>query len=176
MLRNAEARNSCYIYNLNWSDIFKEHNFRAASPFKYCKDLSLSNSDVLKKYKKEDIIDIKKSSELLDALSEFDNAQSVVCAEGYIIAIEAVEGTDALLHRSRQLRKDLDQFKTKSGFLVKKIKKSQSRFIDLPVVGPKTISLIKLSFHTYRLKGPLILPSLFVSYRSTPVKAIVCVV
>ena len=48
-------------------DIFKEHNFRAASPFKYCKDLSLSNSDVLKKYKKEDIIDIKKSSELLDA-------------------------------------------------------------------------------------------------------------
>ena len=124
-------------------DIFKEHNFRAVSPFKYCKDLSLSNSDVLKKYKKEDIIDIKKSSELLDALSEFDNAQSVVCAEGYIIAIEAVEGTDALLHRSRQLRKDLDQFKTKSGFLVKKIKKSQSRFIDLPVVGPKTISLIK---------------------------------
>ena len=124
-------------------DIFKEHNFRAASPFKYCKDLSLSNSDVLKKYKKEDIIDIKKSSKLLDALSEFDNAQSVVCADGYIIAIEAVEGTDALLNRSRQLRKDLDQFKTKSGFLVKKIKKSQSRFIDLPVVGPKTISLIK---------------------------------
>ena len=124
-------------------DIFKEHNFRAASPFKYCKDLSLSNSDVLKKYKEEDIIDIKKSSELLDALSGFDNAQSVVCADGYIIAIEAVEGTDALLNRSRQLRKDLDQFKTKSGFLVKKIKKSQSRFIDLPVVGPKTISLIK---------------------------------
>ena len=37
----------------------------------------------------------------------------------------------------------MDQFKTKSGFLVKKIKKSQSRFIDLPVVGPRTISLIK---------------------------------
>ena len=124
-------------------NIFKEHNFRVVSPFKYCEDLNLSNSDVLKKYKKEDIIDIKKSIKLLDALSEFDNAQSVVCAEGYIIAIEAVEGTDALLLRSRQLRKDLDQLKTKSGFLVKKIKKSQSRFIDLPVVGPKTINLIK---------------------------------
>ena len=124
-------------------NIFKEHNFRAVSPFKYCEDLNLSNSDVLKKYKKEDIIDIKKSSKLLDALSEFDNAQSVVCAEGYIIAIEAVEGTDALLLRSWQLRKDLDQLKTKSGFLVKKIKKRQSRFIDLPVVGPKTINLIK---------------------------------
>ena len=124
-------------------DIFKEHNFRAVSPFKYCEDLRLSNSDVLKKYKEEDIIDIQKSSKLLDALSEFDNAQSVVCAEGYIIAIEAVEGTDAMLNRSWQLRKDLDQLKIKSGFLVKKIKKSQSRFIDLPVVGPKTINLIK---------------------------------
>ena len=124
-------------------DIFKEHNFRAISPFKYCDDLRLRNTDVLKKYKKEDIIDIKKSSKLLDALSEFDNAQSVVCAEGYIIAIEAVEGTDALLNRSWKIRKELDQLKTKSGFLVKKIKERQSRFVDLPVVGPKTINLIK---------------------------------
>ncbi len=124
-------------------DIFKKHNFTAVSPFKYSEDLCLAKSDVIKKYKNEDIIDIKKSSKLLDTLSEFDNAQSVVCSEGYIIAIEAVEGTDALLKRSRQLRKDLGQLKTKSGFLVKKIKKNQSRFIDLPVVGPNTINLIK---------------------------------
>ena len=124
-------------------DIFKDHNLKAVSPFKYCDNLHLSDSDVLKTYKKDDIIDIKKSSDLLDALSEFDNAQSVVCAEGYIIAIEAVEGTDALLRRTWQLRKDLDQLKIKSGFLVKKIKKNQSRFVDLPVVGPKTINLIK---------------------------------
>ncbi len=124
-------------------NIFKEHNYRAVSPFKYCDDLSLNNTEVLKKCKKEDIIDIKKSINLLDTLSEFDNAQGVVCAEGYIIAIEAVEGTDSLLRRSRQLRKDLDQLKIKSGFLVKKIKKTQSKFVDLPVVGPKTINLIK---------------------------------
>tara|TARA_A100001011_G_scaffold393600_1_gene483841 strand:+ start:220 stop:1041 length:822 start_codon:yes stop_codon:yes gene_type:complete len=124
-------------------EIFKEHNFQVVSPLKYSDNLSLNNSDVFKNYNEEDIIDIKKSSELLDALSEFDNAQSVVCAEGYIIAIEAVEGTDALLKRTYKLRKDLDQINTKSGFLVKKIKKNQSRFIDLPVVGPKTINLIK---------------------------------
>ena len=123
--------------------IFKEHNFQVVSPLKYCDKLSLSNSDILNKYNKEDIIVIKKSSELLDALSEFDNAQSVVCAGGYILAIEAVEGTDSLLRRTYKLRKDLNQIKIKSGFLVKKIKKNQSRFIDLPVVGPKTINLIK---------------------------------
>ena len=124
-------------------NIFKEHNFTAVSPIKYCDDLCLGNSNVLKIYRKEDIIDIEKSSDLLDALSAFDNAQSVVCAEGYIIAIEAVEGTDALLERSWRLRKNLDQLKIKSGFLVKKMKKNQSRFIDLPVVGPKTINLIR---------------------------------
>jgi len=124
-------------------DIFKEHNFRAVSPFKYCDNLNLSNSDVLNKCKKEDIMDIKKSSDLLDVLSEFDNAQSVVCVDGYIIAIEAVEGTDSLLRRTWQIRKDLDLLKIKSGFLVKKIKNYQSKFIDLPVVGPMTIKLIK---------------------------------
>ncbi len=124
-------------------DIFKEHNFTAVSPIKYCDDLCLNSSNVLKIHKKEDIIDINKSSDLLDALSKFDNAQSVVSVEGYIIAIEAVEGTDALLKRTFQLRKDLDQLKIKSGFLVKKIKKNQSRYIDLPVVGPNTINLIK---------------------------------
>ncbi len=124
-------------------DIFKEQSFKVVSPLKYCDEFSLSNSDIFKMYKKEDLIDIKKSSDLLDTLSKYDNAQSVVCAEGYIIAIEAAEGTDALLRRSRLLRKDLDQIKIKSGFLVKKIKKNQSKFIDLPVVGPKTINLIK---------------------------------
>ncbi len=123
--------------------IFKELNFKVVSPFKYCDSLSLSNADVLNKYKKEDIIDIKKSSDLLDVLSEFDNAQSVVCADGYIIAIEAAEGTDSLLRRTWQIRQDLDQLKIKSGFLVKKIKNNQSKFIDLPVVGPMTIKLIK---------------------------------
>ena len=59
-------------------NIFKEHNFTVVSPIKYCDDLCLDNSNVIKKYKKEDIIDIKKSCDLLDALSVFDNAQSVV--------------------------------------------------------------------------------------------------
>ncbi len=124
-------------------DIFRKHSFRAVSPFKYCDEFSLSNSDVFKTCKKEDLIDIKKSSDLLDVLSKYDNAQSVVCAGGYIIAIEAVEGTDALLSRARLLRKDLDQIKIKAGFLVKKIKRNQSKLIDLPVVGPKTLKLIK---------------------------------
>ena len=37
----------------------------------------------------------------------------------------------------------LNQLSDKSGFLIKKPKKNQSKFIDLPVIGPKTIKLIK---------------------------------
>ena len=124
-------------------DIFKKYSYKAVSPLKYCDDFSLSNSDIFKTFRKEDLTDIKKSIDLLDTLSKYDNAQSVVCVNGYIIAIEAVEGTDSLLRRSHKLRKDLDQIKIKAGFLVKKIKKNQSKIVDLPVVGPKTIELIK---------------------------------
>ena len=35
------------------------------------------------------------------------------------------------------------RFSVDTPLLVKKIKKNQSRFIDLPVVGPRTINLIK---------------------------------
>ncbi len=127
----------------NVIQIFKEHNFRAVSPFKYCDEFSLRNISINGEYEKDDIVDIQKSNNLLNELSKFDNAQSVVCVNGYIIAIEAAEGTDDLLNRVFRLRKNLNQLDKKSGFLVKKPKKYQSKLVDLPVIGPKTIKLIR---------------------------------
>ena len=62
---------------------------------------------------------------------------------GYIIAIEAAEGTDNLLNRVFDVRKNLNQLKFKSGLLVKIPKKSQSKLVDLPVIGLNTLRLIK---------------------------------
>ena len=123
--------------------IFKEHNLTTISPFKYSDEFVLKDKCLKRNILVEDKIDIKKSSDLLDELSKFDNAQSAVTINGYIIAIEAVEGTDALLDRVYTIRKDLKQLDVKSGFLTKKPKNLQSKLIDLPVIGPKTIKLIK---------------------------------
>ena len=123
-------------------DIFRGYKYSIISPFKYCDTFNFSKESVSHKILKDDLIDINKSIKLLNALSKFDNAQSVVSVNGYIIGIEAVEGTDALLKRAYNLRKNLNQLENKSGFLTKIPKKNQSKLIDLPVIGPKTLNLI----------------------------------
>lgn len=145
--------------------IFKEQNFTTVSPFKYSSSFILNDNEINSNYNDEDMHDIKKSSKLLDVLSKFDNAQSVVSINGYIIAIEAAEGTDALLKRVWKIRKDLNQLENKSGFLTKKPKINQSKLIDLPVIGPKTIKLIKKA----NLKGLAIDPRNTMIYKKKDV-------
>ncbi len=123
--------------------IFKEYKYNAISPLKYSDKFTLNHQSIDYNDSKKSQIDIKKSIDLLNELSKFDNAQSSVCVNGYILAIEAAEGTDALLKRVFEIRKKLNQLSIKSGYLTKKLKNNQSKLIDLPVIGPKTIKLIK---------------------------------
>ena len=76
---------------------------------------------------------------MLNDLSKYDNAQSIVCINGYIIAIEAAEGTDRFNEKnSYNIRKKIKQLnENKAGLLIKIPKKNQSKLIDLPVIGPK---------------------------------------
>ena len=87
--------------------------------------------------------DISKSIKLLNDLSKYDNAQSIVCVNGYIIAIEAVEGTDSLLMRAASIREKIKQIDNKAGLLIKIPKKNKSKLVDLPVIGVKTLKLVK---------------------------------
>ena len=80
---------------------------------------------------------------ILNDLSRYDNAQAIVIVNGYILAIEAAEGTDNLLKRTAAVRKKLKQLDRNAGFLVKIPKKNQSKLIDLPVIGLKTLILVK---------------------------------
>ena len=68
--------------------------------------------------------DKNKSIKLLNDLSKYDNAQSAVCINGYIMAIEAVEGTDSMLKRVISIRKNLNQLDIKAGILTKIPKKN----------------------------------------------------
>ncbi len=52
----------------------------------------------------EDRSDIALGARLLDALSGFDAGQAAVVAAGRVVAIEAAEGTDAMLARVAELR------------------------------------------------------------------------
>lgn len=78
--------------------------------------------------------DIKRGVEILNATSPVDIGQSVVVQDKIVIALEAVEGTDAMIVRSGPLRRD-----GPGGVLVKLPKAQQERRADMPTIGPVTV-------------------------------------
>lgn len=83
--------------------------------------------------------DIARGLALLDALAPFDVGQSAVVARGHVIAVEAAEGTDAMLRRCAELRQWGGRRRT--GVLVKAPKRGQEMRIDMPVIGARTVEL-----------------------------------
>ncbi len=124
-------------------EIFIQNGFKIISPREVSKSFFFNTEELDKLNSNRDAFDVDKSKKLLNEISKFDNAQAVVCVCGYIIAIEAAEGTDRLLNRVFDVRKNLNQLKSKAGILVKIPKKSQSKLVDLPVIGLNTLRLIK---------------------------------
>ncbi len=124
-------------------EIFIQNGFKIISPRAVSKSFFFDTEDLDELNSNRDAIDVNKSKKILNEISKFDNAQSAVCVSGYIIAIEAAEGTDNLLNRVFDVRKNLKQLKFKAGILVKIPKKSQSKLVDLPVIGLETFRLIK---------------------------------
>ncbi|MBB4659392.1 LpxI family protein [Parvularcula dongshanensis] len=88
--------------------------------------------------------DVAKGAALIDALGPFDVGQGVVVRDGFVLAVEAAEGTDAMLTRCAGLPADLlgaggGDGPPRRGVLVKRPKPTQERRVDLPTVGVRTI-------------------------------------
>jgi DUF1009 family protein len=81
--------------------------------------------------------DIARGQALLQAMAPFDVGQAVAVARGYVLAVEAAEGTDEMLKRCGQLR----QWgrKGRSGVLVKMPKAGQEMRVDMPAIGASTV-------------------------------------
>ncbi len=83
---------------------------------------------------------IERGFAMLDALSPFDVGQAAVVGARRVLAIEAAEGTDALLERVAALREaGKINLPHGVGVLVKAPKRRQDRRFDLPSVGPGTV-------------------------------------
>ena len=88
----------------------------------------------------EDKADIEIAFRVVSALGRLDVGQAAVVAKGYVLAVEAAEGTDAMLVRCAELR-ELGRIRRRSraGVLVKAPKPGQEDRIDLPTIGPETV-------------------------------------
>jgi UDP-2,3-diacylglucosamine hydrolase len=78
--------------------------------------------------------DIARAVEVAKALGALDVGQAVVVQQGIVLGVEAIEGTDRLLRRCGELRRD-----GPGGILVKLKKPGQDRRVDLPTIGPTTL-------------------------------------
>lgn len=87
-----------------------------------------------------DAKDMAHAARVAAAIGALDIGQGAVVCAGIVLAVEAQEGTDAMLARVAQLRPDLRGAPgMRRGVLVKRPKPIQERRIDLPVIGVATI-------------------------------------
>lgn len=80
---------------------------------------------------------------LLAALSPFDVGQAAVVADHRVVAIEAAEGTDAMIRRVIDLvANGRLKIAKGDGVLVKAPKQDQDLRVDMPAIGPETLRLV----------------------------------
>lgn len=92
---------------------------------------------------KTSLIDIKVAVEAALKLGELDIGQAAIAVGGRVVALEGLEGTDAMLARVAQLRNAGRLPNGKKGVLVKFCKPKQDMRADLPTIGPETVDHAK---------------------------------
>jgi DUF1009 family protein len=78
--------------------------------------------------------DIKRAVKIVQALGALDVGQAAIVQRGLVLGVEAIEGTDALIVRSGEVKRAGG-----GGVLVKMSKPQQDDRFDLPTLGPSTI-------------------------------------
>ncbi|MFD2261268.1 LpxI family protein [Lacibacterium aquatile] len=82
----------------------------------------------------KDDYDIERGMAVLHALAPVDVGQACVVQQGTVLAVEAAEGTDAMVERAALLQRGGER-----GVLVKLAKVQQDDRLDLPVIGADTV-------------------------------------
>lgn len=112
-------------------------------------ETSLAHAGIMTAHKKlnVDTEDIEHGIYIAKEMARLDVGQSIVVRKGTIIAVEAFEGTDAMLKRA-------GSFHTDQLIFIKTVKKNQDWRFDVPVVGLKTLeTLIETNIKTICLEA-----------------------
>lgn len=90
----------------------------------------------------EQMSDLKKALHVAERSGELDIGQGAVVCDGLVLAVEAQEGTDAMLGRVANLPADLrGSTADRKGVLAKAPKPIQDLRVDMPVIGPRTVEM-----------------------------------
>jgi UDP-2,3-diacylglucosamine hydrolase len=121
--------------------MFEKEGFRIVSAAEAAPAL-LSGEVTITKVKpsEQDKSDIAIAAKIVREMGTLDIGQAAVVCEGLPLAVEAAEGTDAMIARVGTLREALRGTAAKKrGVLVKALKPTQDAKTDMPVVGIETV-------------------------------------
>jgi DUF1009 family protein len=123
-------------------ELFEREGFRAvgvgeAAPALICAEGPLGRIAPGEEHK----ADIAQAFRIVRALGALDVGQAAAVCEGLALAVEAAEGTDAMIARIAALRPNLRGTpQNKRGVLVKALKPTQDSKTDMPVIGVSTVA------------------------------------
>lgn len=90
----------------------------------------------------EQLSDLRKALHVAEKAGELDIGQGAVVCHGLVLAVEAQEGTDAMLDRVAGLPADLrGSAGERKGALGKAPKPIQDMRVDMPVIGARTVEM-----------------------------------
>jgi DUF1009 family protein len=117
--------------------LLAKEGFRVLSPQSILNTL-LTPQGVLtdKRPSQSDLRDIARGIFVLGVMSRADIGQSVVVQDGIVLGVEAIEGTDRLISRCSLLRGA-----EVGGVIIKMSKIGQDDSMDVPTIGPRTVSV-----------------------------------
>jgi DUF1009 family protein len=123
------------------ASIFEDHGFRVVAPHEVAPEILMPAGPIGSRMPSDhDRADIAHALALLEATGPFDMGQAAVVAGNHVLAVEATEGTDAMLARVAELRaRGRIAAPAGTGVLVKAPKPQQDRRFDLPAIGPRTV-------------------------------------
>jgi DUF1009 family protein len=121
--------------------LFEQEGFQIISPQDVCEDLILAEGLIgqipMTEAHRHDAL---QACKIASAIGALDIGQGAVVARGVTLAVEAQEGTDAMLTRLLNLPPELrGTAETRVGVLAKLIKPNQDIRVDLPTLGPNTV-------------------------------------
>ena len=135
LLLNQTGDNNLLISIKNF---FLENGFSYFNWKDHCPEL-FSNEENLTLNKPSSMANknLDKALTVFETFGRLDIGQSMIVQNKIVIGLEAVEGTDKLISRCKNLKKSGDR-----GVLVKISKYNQSDILDIPTIGEKTIKLL----------------------------------
>ncbi len=121
--------------------LFEQEGFQIIAPQEVCAELMLTEGAIgqvqLTAVHRDDAL---LACKIAAAIGGLDIGQGAVIARGVTLAVEAQEGTDAMLKRLLELPEELrGTSESRTGVFAKLIKPDQDIRIDLPTLGPETV-------------------------------------